>query len=166
MKVKSHITGLWTGPDPVLAQAGVAGELLVAKIRLGLATLLLLIPAINSLFFFPVETREGLIGLSLAAGTFVLAVTMYLLISRSFNPLWLGFVSSSFDVTLITSALALFLLANQPHTAVNNKSCLKVIFWRSAVPAYATTKESVSRRGCWRSRSILRLCISRRGIGI
>jgi len=121
MKVKSHITGLWTGPDPVLAQAGVAGELLVAKIRLGLATLLLLIPAINSLFFFPVETREGLIGLSLAAGTFVLAVTMYLLISRSFNPSWLGFVSSSFDVTLITSALALFLLANQPHTAVNSK---------------------------------------------
>jgi diguanylate cyclase (GGDEF)-like protein len=105
----------------VLAQAGVAGELLVAKIRLGLATLLLLIPAINSLFFFPVETREGLIGLSLAAGTFVLAVTMYLLISRSFNPSWLGFVSSSFDVTLITSALALFLLANQPHTAVNSK---------------------------------------------
>jgi diguanylate cyclase (GGDEF)-like protein len=121
MKVRSPIAGLWTGPDPVLAEAGIAGELLVAKIRLGLATLLLVIPAINSLFFFPVETKEGLIGLSLASGTFVLAVTMYLLISRSFNPLWLGFVSSSFDVTLITAALALFLLTNQPHTAVNSK---------------------------------------------
>ena len=34
---------LWSRPDPVLADAGVAGELLVAKIRLSLATVLLLI---------------------------------------------------------------------------------------------------------------------------
>jgi len=121
MKVSNYFTLLWSGPDPVLAEAGIAGELLVAKIRLALATLLLLIPVINSLFFFPVETKEGLIGLSLASGTFILAVTMYLLISRGFNPSWLGFVSSSFDVTLITAALGMFLLVNQPHTAVNSK---------------------------------------------
>jgi diguanylate cyclase (GGDEF)-like protein len=110
----------WSGPDPVLAEAGVAGELLVAKVRLSLATLLLLIPVINSLFF-PVERKEGLVGISLASGTFFLSVVVYLLISRSYNPSWLGFVSSSFDVTLISSALALFLLVNQPHTAVNSK---------------------------------------------
>ena len=121
MKGNNFFATLWSGPDPVLAQAGVAGELLVAKVRLALATLLLCIPAINSLFFFPVETKEGLIGLSLAVGTFVAAATMYLLISRSFNPLWLGFVSSGFDVTLISGALAVFFLANQPHTAVNSK---------------------------------------------
>jgi two-component system, cell cycle response regulator len=121
MNDKSYFATLWSGPDPVLAEAGIAGELLVAKIRLALATLLLLIPVINSLFFFPVETKEGLVGLSLASGTFVLAATMYVLISRSFNPSWLGFVSSSFDVTLITAALGLFLLTNQPHTAVNSK---------------------------------------------
>src|SRR5262252_2047003 len=121
MKFRPYVATLWAGPDPVLAEAGIAGELLVAKIRLALATLLLLIPVINSLFFFPVETKEGLIGLSLAAGTFVAAATMYVLISRNFNPSWLGFVSSSFDVTLITAALATFLLVNQPHTAVNSK---------------------------------------------
>ena len=121
MKGNHYFATLWSGPDPVLAQAGIAGELLIAKVRLALATLLLSIPVINSLFFFPVETKEGLVGLSLASGTFVLAVTMYLLISRSFNPSWLGFVSSGFDVTLITAALALFLLTNQPHTAVNSK---------------------------------------------
>src|SRR5262245_38719907 len=121
VKVRTYFSTLWTGPDPVLAEAGIAGELLVAKIRLALATVLLLIPVINSLFFFPVETKEGLIGLSLASGTFILAATMYVLISRSFNPSWLGFVSSSFDVTLITAALVTFLLVNQPHTAVNSK---------------------------------------------
>lgn len=46
---------------------------------------------------------------------------MYLLISRNFNPSWLGFVSSSFDVTLISAALAMFLLVNEPHTAVNSR---------------------------------------------
>src|SRR5215475_6881523 len=121
MNVKHYFESLWTGPDPVLAVAGIAGELLVAKIRLALATLLLCIPVINSLFFFPVDTKEGLIGLSLAAGTFLAAATMYLLISRGFNPPWLGFVSSSFDVTLISGALALFFLLDQPHTAVNSK---------------------------------------------
>lgn len=121
MTIRTYFAMLWAGPDRVLAEAGIAGELLVAKIRLALATLLLLIPAINSLFFFPVETKEGLIGLSLAAGTFVAAATMYVLISRGFNPSWLGFVSSGFDVTLITAALTTFLLVNQPHTAVNSK---------------------------------------------
>jgi len=85
MNDKSYLATLWSGPDPVLAEAGTAGKLLVAKIRLALATLLL-IPVINSLFFFPVETKEGLVGLSLASGTFVLAATMYVLISRSFTP--------------------------------------------------------------------------------
>ena len=120
MKAKNYMTALWTGPDPVLAEAGVAGELLVAKVRLALATLLLLIPVINSLFF-PVDAKEGLVGVSLASGTFFLSVIVYLLISRGFNPSWLGFVSSGFDVTLITAALSLFLLVNQPHTAVNSK---------------------------------------------
>ena len=61
MNDKSYLAMLWSGPDPVLAEAGIAGELLVAKIRLALATLLLLIPVINSLFFFPVATKEGLL---------------------------------------------------------------------------------------------------------
>ena len=121
MKSENYLARLWSGPNAVLGEAGIAGELLVAKIRLALATLLLVIPAINSVFFFPVQTKEGLIGLSLASGTFVAAATMYVLISRGFNPGWLGFVSSSFDVTLITAALGTFLLVNQPHTAVNSK---------------------------------------------
>ena len=79
--LKNFFGSLWSRPDPVLAEAGVAGELLVAKIRLSLATLLLLIPVIN-LLFFPVDPKEGLVGLSLTSGTFFLSVIVYLLISR------------------------------------------------------------------------------------
>jgi two-component system cell cycle response regulator len=121
-KFKASFALLWAGPDPVLAEAGMAGELLVAKIRLSLATLILLIPVIDSIFFpQQVDSQEGIVGLSLAAGTFFLSVSVYLLISRGYNSSWLRFVSSGFDITLVSSALALFLLMNQPHTAVNSK---------------------------------------------
>lgn len=117
---RGFLRSIWSRPDPVLAEAAVAGELLVAKIRLSLATLLLLIPVLDTLFF-PVERKEGLIGIGLASGTFLFAATIYILISRSYNPTWLPFVSSSFDVTQISAALALFLVLNEPHTAVNSK---------------------------------------------
>jgi diguanylate cyclase (GGDEF)-like protein len=119
--VRSLFESIWSRPDPVLAEAAIAGEHLVAKIRLSLATVLLLIPLINSLFFFPVEPKEGLVGISLVSGTFLLSVIMYALISRNYNPRWLPFASSAFDVTLISIALTMFLLMDEPHTAVNSK---------------------------------------------
>ena len=119
--MRSLFESIWSRPDPVLAEAAIAGEHLVAKIRLSLATVLLLIPFINSLFFFPVELKEGLVGISLVSGTFLLSVIMYALISRNYNPRWLPFASSAFDVTLISIALTMFLLMDEPHTAVNSK---------------------------------------------
>jgi two-component system cell cycle response regulator len=119
-KLKSIVAPFWSRPDPVLAEAAVAGESLVAKIRLSLAGLLLLIPLVDMLFF-PPNPKEGIVGISLALGTFVIAATMYVLISRNYNPSWLRFASSSYDVTQVSAALALFLLLNEPHTAVNSK---------------------------------------------
>ena len=120
IEIRSFFRSLWSRPDVVLAEAGVAGELLVAKIRLFLATVLLLIPLINSLFF-PVDPKEGIVGLSLTSATFFLSAIVYLLVSRGYNSSWLSFASSSFDATLVSSALALFLVLNEPHTAVNSK---------------------------------------------
>ena len=120
LNLRSALAFLWSGPDPVLAQAGIAGELFVAKIRFALAVLILLIPLIDALFF-KLPTKEGIVGLSLATTTFVLAAVMYLLLSREYNPPWLTFVTTSFDVSLISASLALFLLLNEPHTAVNSK---------------------------------------------
>lgn len=117
---RTFLGSLWSRPDPVLAQAAVAGELLVAKIRLFLAAFLLLIPVLDALFF-PVSAKEGVVGLSLASGTFLFAALVYILISRNFNPSWLPFASSAYDVTQVSCALAVFLVLNLPHTAVNSK---------------------------------------------
>lgn len=117
---RKSVASVWSRPDPVLAQAAVAGELLVAKVRLGLATLLLLIPLIDSLFF-PVPPKEAIVGISLTGVTFLVALIVYFLIAREFNAPWFSFISTSFDVTLVSSALAMFLFMNEPHTAVNSK---------------------------------------------
>jgi diguanylate cyclase (GGDEF)-like protein len=120
LEIRNALKSLWSRPDAVLAEAGAAGELFVAKIRLSLATILLLIPVIDTLFF-PVERKEGIVGLSLVSGTFLLSIVFYLLISREYNPAWLSFASSALDVTLVSGALALFVILNEPHTAVNSK---------------------------------------------
>jgi two-component system cell cycle response regulator len=118
--LKSIFGRAWSPPDPILAEAGLAGELLVAKVRLVLAVFLLLIPAIDSVFF-PLDKKESLVGVSLTSATFLLSIIVYFLISREYNPSWLSFASSGFDVTLVSSALAMFLVLNEPHTAVNSK---------------------------------------------
>jgi len=122
MKFKSKriLNSFWSRPDPVLASAGLAGEKFVAKIRLGLTSVLLLIPLVNNLAF-QMDPQENAVGLSLTIGSFLLSWLVYFLIGREFHPRRLSFVSSCFDVTLVSAALAVFLVLNQPHTAVNSK---------------------------------------------
>jgi len=118
--VGNLFASLWSRPDPILAEAGLAGEFLVAKIRLGLASALLLIPVINT-FVFSMERKESIVGLTLTSLTFVLSLLVYFLISREYNPSWLSFASSGLDVSVVSGGLVLFLLMNEPHTAVNSK---------------------------------------------
>lgn len=115
------INRLWPSPDPLLRAAGSRGELLVARIRLLLTTILLLIPITNLSFTFSLNNRESLVGLGVTTVAFILSFTVYLLVGQDLNRPLLGFASSSFDVTLVSGALAIFLIFNAPHTAVNSK---------------------------------------------
>src|SRR5215469_6199715 len=142
VRLNNFFRSLWSRPDPVLAQAAVAGELLVAKVRLGLASVLLLIPLIDSIFF-PDDPKEAMVGLSLTGGTFLVSLIVFILIHREFNPSWLSFASSSYDVTLISCALALFLLLQEPHTAVNSKVVFEGYFL-----AIASTSLRYDKRVC------------------
>ena len=117
---RSVFSSLWSRPDPVLAQAAIAGELLVARVRLALASTLLLIPLIDSVFF-PDNPKEAIVGITLTTATFVLSIIVYWIIRKEFNPPWLSFASSGLDVSLVSTGLAMFLFMNEPHTAVNSK---------------------------------------------
>ncbi len=133
---------VWSRPDAVLAEAGIAGEFLVAKVRLGLACLLLLIPAIDTIFF-RFEEKESIVGLSLTFATFFLSLFVFVLVWREYNPKWLSFATSAFDVTLVSAALAVFLFLNRPHTAVNSKVIFEGYFL-----AIAATSLRYDKRVC------------------
>jgi two-component system, cell cycle response regulator len=142
VRLRNFFSSLWSRPDPVLAQAAIAGELLVARVRLGLASVLLLIPLIDA-FFFPDDPKEAIVGISLTGGTFLVSLIVFILIRREYNPAWLSFASSSYDVTLISCALALFLVMNEPHTAVNSKVVFEGYFL-----AIASTSLRYDKRVC------------------
>ena len=105
--------------EDVLGFASERGELLVAKIRLALTSLLLLIP-IASLFTF-LELRERLIGLAITLTAPALAFVIYQLVRRDFGRPWMGMATSCLDVTLVSAALAVNLVLDAPHTAVNSR---------------------------------------------
>ncbi len=114
-----------SSPDSLLSEAGASGELLVARIRLALAGMLLLVPVIS---FFLSPHWEDLVGLTVAVVAFLLSVAVYVLVVKDYNRAWIGFVTSGFDATLVSGTLVVFLLFDTPHTAVNSKVVFEVYF--------------------------------------
>ncbi|HVF28977.1 MAG TPA: GGDEF domain-containing protein [Pyrinomonadaceae bacterium] len=116
---------MWSSPDPLLSEAGASGELLVARIRLALAGMLLLVPVVS---FFLSPHWEDLVGLTVAVIAFLLSVGVYVLVAKDDSRSWIGFVTSGFDVTFVSGTLIVFLLLDTPHTAVNSKVVFEVYF--------------------------------------
>ena len=84
-----------------------------------------------------------MVGLSLTSATLCLSLIVFFLISREFNPTWMHFITSAFDVSLVSGALTVFLLLNRPHTAVNSKVIFEGYFL-----AIAGTSLRYDRRVC------------------
>jgi diguanylate cyclase (GGDEF)-like protein len=117
---------LWRRPDAVLADAGRQSELVVARVRVAVTMLLLLVPLANLLVqpAFP-EHRIGF-GVTFAALLSTLAV--YIAVRRDRRPHWLGLASTGFDVTLVSLALFTYILTGQPLVSVNSRVAFEVCF--------------------------------------
>jgi diguanylate cyclase (GGDEF)-like protein len=105
--------------DHLLGIASERGELLVARIRLALTAVLLLIP-LSTLFSF-LTPRERIMSFSVTLAAFALSLIIYLLVRRDLSRPWFGMATSCLDVTLVSTALATNLVLDQPHTAVNSR---------------------------------------------
>lgn len=106
-------------PEPLLLDAGAAGEHLVARVRLWLAGLVFLIPALDRLV--RPDAREVTIGLAFAVIGFLLATLAYRITRRKLYRPWIGFATGLLDVTLVSLALVSFLFIDQPHTSLNSR---------------------------------------------
>jgi len=116
----------WKSPDHFLLEAGAAGEKLVARIRLLLTTILLLIPLVS--LWYEQETWENLVGLAVTLTAFLVALLWFWLVQQGMYRHWLGLASSVLDVTLVSLALFIFVLLDRPHTAVNSKVTFEAYF--------------------------------------
>lgn len=105
--------------DQLLSLASERGELLVAKIRLLLTSILLLIP--SATLPFGLRGGESVVGFAVTMTAAGLSLLVYLLVRRDCSRPWLALATSCLDVTLVSAALATFLVLGQPHTAVNSK---------------------------------------------
>ena len=116
----------WQAPDQVLVEAGAEGEWLVARLRVVIVALLLITPLYR--FLANPDVSEYAWGLGVTVFAFASALAVYLALRRGEYRTWLGFASSAFDVTLVSSALLGFLIAGPPQVAVNSKVTFEIYF--------------------------------------
>jgi diguanylate cyclase (GGDEF)-like protein len=123
--LRQNFVDLWQAlrqpRDETLLELGADGEVLLARLRLVIASLLMLLPAINYLSGGGgFETIAGIAGVGLA----VLLSQVWLTVARHRrrHP-WLPYVSAGFDVTVVS--LVLLLLAfHEPSAGLNS-----VVVW-------------------------------------
>lgn len=116
----------WATPVPVLIAAGAAGEVLVARTRLVLTLLVLLIPVLD--WLQRPGVREVYVGLAAAGLAVVAAAVAYRVARRRVYEPRLGFATSLLDVTLVSAVLCTFLVLHQPLTAVNSRVVFLIYF--------------------------------------
>jgi diguanylate cyclase (GGDEF)-like protein len=111
---------LWEPPDAFLVDAGKAGELLIAKIRLGVTLLLLLIPLTNYAIAPRDEREQHLTGFFITLFAVAIAALVYMMVARDRRQRWLPLATSVLDVSLISFALLIYGFNVSPLQAVNS----------------------------------------------
>jgi diguanylate cyclase (GGDEF)-like protein len=122
---------LLTRPDEVMLEVGASGELLVARLRVAIAAMLLLLPLANAMTGG--QFSETLIGLAGAVFVNIFAQVWLALARHGRRYRWLPYASGAYDVTATT--LVLVLLAwNHLPSGLNS-----MIVWCGYLLAIALT---------------------------
>jgi diguanylate cyclase (GGDEF)-like protein len=120
------VDAIWRRPDPALAAAGIEGEWLVARIRLVAMTLLLITPTWK-LIQYP-DVPIFITGFWVTFTAALAAVAIWWMLRRGLWRPWLGFASSTLDVSLVTTALVTFLFVGSPLVALHSKVTFEIYF--------------------------------------
>lgn len=116
----TRVVAFFERPDEFLIDAGKAGELFIARIRIALILLLLLVPLASLTFGPRAERDQHLVGLLITFFALLGSVLVYFAALRDRRRRWLSLFTSLFDVTLVSLALIVYAYAVDPHEAVNS----------------------------------------------
>jgi diguanylate cyclase (GGDEF)-like protein len=117
---------VWARPDPALATAGIEGELVVARVRVFAMGLLMIAPTWNVIHDPGKPIFVTGFGVTLAASVAALAIWLILRGGRWWP--WIGFASSAFDVSMVSTALLTFLIVGSPLLALNSNVTFEMYF--------------------------------------
>jgi hypothetical protein len=126
IELRPRVDEFWQRPDPALAAAGVEGEWLVARVRLFAVTLLLITPTYK-LIQYP-QIPVFVWGFWVTFSAALAALGIWIALRRRFWRPWLGFASSTLDVSLVTTALVTFVFVGSPLVALNSKVTFEIYF--------------------------------------
>lgn len=124
----SRWQAFWEPPEQFLLDAGHQGELLIARLRVALTGILLLIPVANLLVAPPDERRQHVVGFLITGVAFVLSIGVHWMVRRDQRKPWLPMATSCFDVTLISAANFAFAFTADPQVVVNSKVTFDTYF--------------------------------------
>jgi diguanylate cyclase (GGDEF)-like protein len=100
--------------------------LFIAQLRMALVLALLTVPV--STFSADPASPGHATGVAVALGATSAALLILVMVRRQLWPTWIGYISTIFDVTLVSAALVLYLILGQPHSAVNGPVVFEAYF--------------------------------------
>ena len=116
----------WRVTDPALRDAGIKGERLIAKYRLGAALLLFSIP-LRAVAIAP-DQYQNWVGFGISLSGVIAGAIFLWLTKRDVVQPWIGFAASLLDVSFVSVGLAGFVALGVPHIAVNSRVIFEVYF--------------------------------------
>jgi len=127
-ELRAQLQDLWAPPDGYLLDAGTSAELMIAKVRLALTSVLLLVPLTNLIISGPGERPSHLAGLGITTLAVIIALAAYRMVQQGQREQWLPLATSLMDVSLVSIALLTFSVIGDPHQAVNSKVTFETYF--------------------------------------
>ena len=116
----------WHVSDPALRDAGIAGERLIARYRLGAALLLFGLPVRSVLL--DSGAVENWVGFTISLAGVLSGLFFLWLTHRDTVLAWTGFAASLLDVSFVTVGLGAFVVLGVPQIAVNSRLIYEVYF--------------------------------------
>jgi diguanylate cyclase (GGDEF)-like protein len=102
--------------DPALLDEGAAGERIIAYVRLIVAYVIAL-PFVHAALQGNAAPAETFVGLGAALVSTLVSGSLLLLVQRGAYRRWIGFVTSAYDVTIVSLLLTAFLALGKTHLA-------------------------------------------------
>ena len=122
----SYWQWIWAARASELTDAGETGEMLVARARFAIWSLLLIVP------LYSIARDPGRVsswaGLALVTSCTLIAGAVLLVVRRGWRPPWLGVATSLYDVTTISLVLASFFFGGIPYMAADSRVTFEIYF--------------------------------------